>query len=1200
MVCRKNTLFASNRMENTVTTGGAGFAFESRIGAYFLAQMCLNGLIPGVPNNYRIVKIIFQSGSFKTDDIVVHLECGDGKPEIKILCQLKLGMSATISSPIFKETIIDAWADYNNEAFYSGLDRFFFITGLFNQADNHIIQILDDLHSDNSNGRGFWEKYNSTINSYSKKAKEKFEKIISYITEANSGNRPTQEEIFNFLSAFRIIRSDLHVDATSIGGLNLSLIQNQLKGFFNGYRFTKSPQDIWNGLNIYCNSHKNGIPITREDFSSEELANLLKVERVIEQPDEYKNIQIPHLVPITNFRLDIIKLNLIGSWDENYTGDKQIVADVLNVSSYEEANEKIQNILNFYPNLLNFSQGRYVIKEREQVLKETSKYLTNDMIRKLEPLFEKILSEQDQLIDLPIEKIFESSMRGIRPNYSQSIRTGAANTLAMLSNNASIIIHASETASNTPLNIIRKLINEDTDWKTCLSISKLFPIFAEINPINYLSYIEEFIVKQIIYSDDKKTKINSLRDSHVFIDNLITSLEVTAWREDTLLTSCDILIKIATAINTDLYSNKISDTIIQILLPWKPCTLSPAQSRFSVVKLLLDANPQIGWRILLGLLPNKTQFSTGIREPYWLKNLSHGRKSLRITYDEFYKQSQHYLNLSLSEMKKIPSRLLDIVFYLQLYHEETYTLEVLEYLSSDEASSLPDEIKQKIISELHKILLYNNRKNEDNQFSKEVISKLQKVIKNLCFDDKLREALLLFDTDDWLLIDSFKISSIAEGEEQLQKRREDMVEKILSLPEGYKNIEKLALKMNPQHIRAIGVALSSIKSWDVINELFPRLLDRSNLLSSIAAGFAWKKFFTDGISWFDRFDFSLWSKEQKITLLTSLPAKRETWDYIPKLLEDDIDYWNSLPIGCQYQIDDEVKDYEYAVKKLSSIGRNATAIDCIDICLFKKMSPDIKICLNALDANNCKESFSRISDCTITNIFSYLRNQSCAIEQKLQELEWKYLHIYKDTFKPQAIINAIKSDPILFIDIIRAIYKSTNKNYKKTKLTDVDPMILYSLLHEYEIIPGLSKKGLDEKLFENWINKVLSEAKRSGHLQNALYVIGEILSKRPPLEEGLYIDERIAELLNEEKNKRMRDGYYIGIVNSEGIRTVDPTGKSELEKSILWRQRAKDMEALGLRYFAETLNSISRSHAYQAERDKKRGELDDYLDYQSI
>lgn len=1127
----------------------------------------------------------------------MYLECGDGRPEIKILCQLKLGMSATISSPIFKKVIIDAWDDYNNECFYSRLDRFFFITGLFNQADNHIIQILDDLHSDNSDGRGFWKKYNNTINSYSKIAKEKFEKIISYITEANSGNRPTQEEIFNFLSAFRIITSDLHVDATSIGGLNLSLIQNQLKGFFNGHRFMKSPQDIWNGLNLYCNNHKNGIPITHEDFSSEELANLLKIERVIEQPGEYKNTQISHLVPITNFRMDIIRLNFIGSWDENYTGDKQIITNILNVASYDEANEKIQNILTCYPNLLNFSDGRYVIKGRDQVLKETSKYLTDDMIQKLEPFFENILSEQDPLIDLTIEKIVENSMKGIKPNYSQSIRTSVANTLAMLSNNASIILHASEAASNIPLSIIKKLINEDTDWKTCLSISKLFPIFAEIHPVVYLDCIERFIDNQIIHSnDDKKTKIHSLRDNHGVIDNLIASLEVTAWGEDTLLISCDILIKIATVINADTYSDNLSDAIIQILLPWKPCTLSPVRSRFSVVNLLLEDNPQIGWRVLLGLLPNKTQFSTGTPEPYWVKNLSGGCKNIKVTYDEFYKQSQYYLSLSLSEMKKISSRVLDIVLYLQLYHEETFTLKVLEYLSSEEANLLPDEIRQKIISELHKILLYNNRKSEDNQFSKEIISKLQKVIKNLCFDDELSEALLLFDTDDWLLIDSFEKSSIAEGEEQLQRQREDMIEKVLSLPEGYKNIEKLALKMSPQHIRAIGVALSSIDNKDIINELFPKLLDRSNPLSNIAAGFAWKKFFTDDISWFDRFDFSLWSKEQKITLLIFLPSKRKTWDYIPKLLEDDIDYWNNLPSGCQYQIEDEVKDYEYAIKMLSSIGRNATAIDYIDICLFKKMGPDIKICLNTLEANNCKEDFSRISDYTISNIFSYLQNQSCTLEQKLQELEWKYLQIYKN-FKPQAIIKAIKSDPSLFIEIIRAMYKPTNQCHLRTRLTDVDPMILYSILHDYEIIPGLSKKGLNEKQFENWINKVLSETKKSGHLQNALYVIGEILSKRPPLEKGLYTDKRIARLLNERKNESMRDGYYIGIINSEGIRTVDSTGKSELEKSILWKKRARDMEVLRLRYFAETLYSISRHHERQAELDKKHNRLDNYLDY---
>jgi len=250
-------------------------------------------------------------------------------------------------------------------------------------------------------------------------------------------------------------------------------------------------------------------------FSLGELASLLEVERVIEQPDDYKNIQIPRSISITNFRSEIVRLNFIGSWDENYAGDKQAVASILNTSSYEEANEIIQNILNCYPNLLYFSRGRYIIKDRIQLLEATSNYLINDSFKDLEPLFEKILSEQDPLINLPIEKIIENEIMGCKMHYSSSIRIATASTLAILSNNASLITHASEAASNIPLSILRKLINEGTNWDSFLSISEFFPIFAEINPIIYLNCIEEFLEKQLIGSNKtRKTKIQSLRNNH--------------------------------------------------------------------------------------------------------------------------------------------------------------------------------------------------------------------------------------------------------------------------------------------------------------------------------------------------------------------------------------------------------------------------------------------------------------------------------------------------------------------------------------------------------------------------------------------------------------------------------------------------------------------------------------------------------------
>ena len=82
MARRENILSADNRVENTNTTSGTGFPFESRVGAYFLAQMYLNGVVPGVPNNYKIEKITLQSGTFKTDDIVVCLKGKTDEPEI--------------------------------------------------------------------------------------------------------------------------------------------------------------------------------------------------------------------------------------------------------------------------------------------------------------------------------------------------------------------------------------------------------------------------------------------------------------------------------------------------------------------------------------------------------------------------------------------------------------------------------------------------------------------------------------------------------------------------------------------------------------------------------------------------------------------------------------------------------------------------------------------------------------------------------------------------------------------------------------------------------------------------------------------------------------------------------------------------------------------------------------------------------------
>ena len=1197
-------LFNKSAVENTINTSGGGFAFETRVRAYFLAQMYLRGIIPSVPYDFKIKKIVFQSRDFNTDDIVVYLKNQTGELEIKILCQLKIGVSATISSSDFEKAIIDAWADYKSNNFDHRKDRVFFIMGLFNQADNRVIQILRDLVNDNSGGSGFWEKYNNT-KSYSKLVVDKFKKIISYITKANLGLKPPEKDIFNFLSAFRIIRSDLHEDLVATGGLNLSLIQDQFRQEFNGCRFAKDPQDIWNGFNIYCRDHENGIPITSSDFSSEYLTKLLETEAIIKRPEEYRTTREAPIVNIVSHELEITRLNLIGSWDESYVGDKQVIVKILGVESYDKANEIIQKIIKDYPNLLYFSDGRYKLKKRKQIIKEIPTFVTNSLLESSSSLFEEILLEQDPLAGLSYGERVKARIDGVNTSYSPLIRTGIANTLAMLSNNSSTLIHASNAAGRIPLQVLKKVISREADWRTYISIRPILTILAEINPRIYLERVEDLIdVYETEFSRyQRATTGHSLLGDHDTLSELLSSLALVAWSDDTLFGSYHLLARIADIVNSEFYLDKISEIMTRILLPWHPQTASPIERRFSVVETTLKENPKLGWKVLAGLLPNVTLTSTDTLKPYWLESMSDDRERQKVSLKDFREQSQHYLELSLLEMKKDPVRLLDQAHYLQQCRENDHILKVLKYLSSNEAAALPSKLKQKIRNELAQLLLNNEWRNEDIRLPKELVAELSRSIKNLSFSGTLGEALLLFDTDDWLLVNNFKSSTMEEGEKLLLEKREDMIKKVLNLPDGYENIKKLAVEMKSQNINRIGTALSVINDDSIIAQIFPNLLNYSNPLWGIAAGFTRKKFYTDGIDWFNLLNVSNWSNEQKITLLNFLPLNRSTWVYASSILGNDTEYWNKLQTQTvnPYSLGDKVEDYEYAVEKLASVGKNVTAITCLGICLHQGMKPDTAICLKALDINNnFKEKFSQNAEYDITKIFEYLQKQPDNQKEDLPRIEWMYLPYFSfgSSFRPQALINFMKSDPSLFIEIIRVTCKSTKPDYQKPELADGQSERIYSLLYNYEIIPGLFNRSLDEDMFKDWIDRALSETNESGHLKNALYVIGEILSKSPLRDGGLYIDKSIATLLDEKEYQRMRDGYRIGILNSDGIKTVDPTGSSELKKSEAWKERAQSVESLGLRHFAKTLRLLSDDYKNQSEWEKRHGSFEDHLGLQ--
>ena len=96
--------------------------------------------------------------------------------------------------------------------------------------------------------------------------------------------------------------------------------------------------------------------------------------------------------------------------------------------------------------------------------------------------------------------------------------------------------------------------------------------------------------------------------------------------------------------------------------------------------------------------------------------------------------------------------------------------------------------------------------------------------------------------------------------------------------------------------------------------------------------------------------------------------------------------------------------------------------------------------------------------------------------------------------------------------------------------------------------------------------------------------MGKVLIHSPPDPNDLWIHEVIAEALNAKDADGMRDGFYVGIINSRGVHHVDPTGKPEKELAAKYRQQAEDVENAGYYQFAITLKSLADSYEDEAKR----------------
>ncbi|MBN6379397.1 hypothetical protein JZM21_33715, partial [Escherichia coli] len=133
-------------------------------------------------------------------------------------------------------------------------------------------------------------------------------------------------------------------------------------------------------------------------------------------------------------------------------------------------------------------------------------------------------------------------------------------------------------------------------------------------------------------------------------------IEGLAWAPNYLSRSLVILGELDSHDPGGNWANRPLNSIINILLPWLPHTTADIDRRIAAFKALAREWPDTAWRVLVQLLPNNTQVTSGTHIPTFRNFIPNGFNR-RPSDDECRTQIERYTQLTIELASKSSLRL---------------------------------------------------------------------------------------------------------------------------------------------------------------------------------------------------------------------------------------------------------------------------------------------------------------------------------------------------------------------------------------------------------------------------------------------------------------------------------------------------------------------------------------------------------------
>lgn len=1166
----------SKCLANSFSTGGGGFHFEAHVQASFVTLMLTGGYAPCL-RCWRIVEIKLQGkiDGFDTDDLIVFVEDPNTKERRKLLGQVKHSITVTKGNSLFGEVIQAAWNDFNNpKIFTKGKDAIVLITGPLNATDARTVPWLLNQAKHTKNVQEFFKHVRQAKFS-PRGATEKVDVIRHHLNNANADNEISDSDFYDFLNHFHLLSYDLGGES----GVVLSLLFSHISQFEQ-----QDPRWLWSRIvDIVQTWNQNAGTIT-PDKLPEDLLEAFKPKPLERIPAEFTAAQEK---PETDWAQHpdatyLALATLIGRWNEKNQRDIEVVSSLLGIS-YEEWLKKARELLHHPDRPLSLKNGIWKVRNRTGLWNLLGSRVLDHDLETFKSLAISVLEERDPAFELPAEERYAAAIHGKVLEHSRELRQGISEGLAILGSLPDSCSNCSQGKAEATCVFVLREILTDADWVLWGSLNDLLPTLAEAAPAEFLYLVEKALRKAPCPFDRLFAEEGKGIFSSNYLSGLLWALEGLAWDEQYLVRVSVVLGELASRDPGGQWANRPLNSLVTILLPWLPQTLASIDKRKVAVQTLLNEWPDVAWNLLIQLLPNQDQTSTGSHKPMWRKSIPDDWEN-SVTREEYWQQVSFYAELSVRAAGYNTVRLTELIDHFDKLPKPAFD-QLVEVLSSQAITELPDDQRLLLWDRLSRFT------NEHRRFSDaewalpdELITRIEKVAQQLAPADPFNLYMHLF-TGREIDFCEYK-GNWEEQRKKLEERREKAIREILQL-KGVDGVIRFAESVD--YPEKVGYAIDAIDDETIERAFLPHFLNTEDKKhKALVSGYIWRRYQVKGWDWCDNIDKSDWTPAQIGQFLACLPFTKEAWDRASDWLQDhEGEYWTRTSAN-PYQADG---DLHIAIEKLIEYGRPHVAIDCLNKMLNDQHLIDTNQCIRALLAALSSSEPTSVKDSdNIVELIKYLQTDPSVDQEDLFRVEWAYLPLLNRQrgAAPKLLETKLANDPEFFCEVIRLIYRSKNDDQPTKEPSEKEKAIAtnaWRLLNEWKTPPGIQEDGtFDENHFREWLQKVKKACLESGHLEVALIHIGQVLIFSPSDPDGLWIHRSVAQALNDRDADKMRSGFRTATYNARGAHWVDPTGKTEKELAEQFRRKAEDMENAGFHRFAETLRELEKFYYGEAQR----------------